>query len=1091
MAATIQVLDRYAEDVMPWRWLTRFALLHCGSEWLDLLAWAAGDHPIFAGFRLALMAASFFYLLEFARIGTLMLGSRAPGRWIVLPLLALTLMSGLMTPMGLDIAIRCVLGLTSGFWSAWVLWRGRNRSRFGNGAALGFAAVVLALYSIADSSIVLKMPFLPTAVLDPQVLLSLRGFFDLVHGALAGMIAVGFWCYAETVSSANCYFTSQKRQENLLLPLLIVILIVGWIATEWVGHSTHREQEESILTLAKVGVAAIDEQRIARLTGTPADLTSPDYLRLKQQLIRLRQATPGVRFYYLMRQESNRIIFLVDSELPGSSDESPPGQEYREATQILLQAFDPGISAVEGPVTDAWGSWFSSLAPIFDDSGRPLAVLGVDITAKRWLDLVTLSRLVVILIVLLLAVLLLFSLVSQQRNRAVLEALREREQRLSKIASQVPGMLYQFKMFPNGHASLPYVSEGIRSMFQLEPEQVRDDASAIFDKVHPDDLERLNASIFESAETLLQWKCEFRILSIHGAVGWRYGNALPQSEADGSVLWHGFITDITEQKQYETMLNLAKETAETANRTKGEFLANMSHEIRTPMNGVIGMTGLLLDSDLSTEQRQYAEIVRSSAESLLVIINEILDFSKIEAGKLELEMLDFDLRTTMEDTAEMLAVKAQEKGLELNFLIDLQVPLLLRGDPGRLRQILINLVGNAVKFTNHGHVTVRIDVKAQNDQQTTLLLRVSDTGVGIPPDRIAALFAPFIQVDGSTTRKYGGTGLGLAISKQLVELMGGQIGVDSVEGQGSTFWFTVVLDRQTEVPLVDQRSTDLEGMKVLVVDDHEINRLLVTTLLNSWHCRFAEAVHADEALRLLRQAAQEDDPFHVALVDMQMPEVDGAELSQRIRACPELQDIPLIMMTSMGQRGDAARFQRIGFAGYFTKPVRQSHLRECLAMIRGRATQARELATDKLITRYLIAETAHRRVRILLAEDNMVNQRVALAILKKLGYRADAVANGKEVLVALQNIPYDLVLMDCQMPEMDGYEATRLIRATSSGVLRPTVPIVAMTANAMKGDRERCLEAGMDDYISKPVQPHDLANTLERWLGGSQQGTTA
>ena len=1090
LAAMAQVLNRYADDAMPWRWLARFALLHCGSEWSELLTWSMGEHSLFVGFKLALIATSFFCLLEFARNGMVALGYRAPGRWIVLLLFALALVGGLLTPIGLNVAIRCILGLTSGFWAAWVLWRGRKHSRSGSSTALSFAAVALALYTLVDGGVILKMPFFPTAVLDPQILLTLRGSFELMRGALAGMIAVGIWCYAETVSSANCYFSSQKRQENLLLPLLIVILIVGWVATEWAGHSTHQEQEARILTLARAGVAAIDEQRITRLTGTPADVTTSDYLRLKQQLIRLRQSTPGVRFYYLMRQEDKRIIFLVDSEPPGSPDESPPGQEYREATPVLLQAFEPGISGVEGPVTDAWGSWFSSLAPVFDDSGRPLAVLGVDITAKQWLDLVALSRLVVILIVLLLAVLLLFLLIAQQRNRAALEALREREQRLSKIASQVPGMLYQFKMFPNGHASLPYVSEGIRSMFQLEPEQVRSDARVLFDQVHPDDLQRFRASLFESAETLQQWKCEFRIPLTHGVVGWRYGNALPQSEADGGVLWHGFITDITEQKQYETMLSQAKEAAETANRTKGEFLANMSHEIRTPMNGIIGMTGLLLDSDLSTEQHQYAEIVRSCAESLLVIINEILDFSKIEAGKLELEVLDFDLRTTMEDTAEMLAVKAQEKGLELNFLIDPQTPPLLRGDPGRLRQILINLVGNAVKFTNHGHVTVRVEVKAQTNQQTTLLLRVSDTGVGIPPDRIDALFAPFVQVDGSTTRKYGGTGLGLAISKQLVELMGGQIGVDSAEGQGSTFWFTVVFDRQTGVPLEDQRSVDLEGMKVLVIDDHEINRLLVTTLLNSWHCRFAEAAHADEALTLLRRAAQEGDPFHVALVDMQMPEVDGAELSQRIRACPEVQDTPLVMMTSMGQRGDATRFQQIGFAGYFTKPVRQSHLRECLAMIRGRTTQARAFVADKLITRYLIAEAAYRRARILLAEDNVVNQRVALAILKKLGYRADAVANGKEVLAALRDIPYDLVLMDCQMPELDGYEATRLIRATGSGVLRPTVPIVAMTANAMKGDRERCLEAGMDDYISKPVQPRDLANTLERLLGKGRERST-
>ncbi len=946
----------------------------------------------------------------------------------------------------------------------------------------------MALYALAAGAIVPKAAFFPTTAFNHESFLTLTGFpVQLLRGALAGMIALGVWAYAETTRPVNCHLCFRQRRENLLLPLLVAVLIAGWAATEWVGRSTHREQAARILALAKTGVAAMNEQRIARLAGAASDLTAPDYLRLKQQLMRLRQATTGVRFYYLVRREDGRIVFLVDSEPPGSPDESPPGQSYSEAPQKLRAVLETGGADVEGPYTDRWGVWVSGFAPVTDGAGQGIAVLGVDIAADRWLARVAWNRLAPILITLPLAALLLFLLVSQRRNREALDALREREQRLSKIASQVPGMLYQFRMFPNGLTGLPYASEGIRSMFQVEPGQVRDDAGAIFDAIHPDDLERVRASLSESAETLRQWKCEFRVILADGIVKWRNGNSIPQREPDGGVLWHGFITDITEQKQYEATLSRAKELAETANRAKSEFLANMSHEIRTPMNGVIGMTGLLLDSELNSEQRQYAEIVRSSAESLLAIINEILDFSKIEAGKLELEMLDFDLRTTVEDTAEMLAVKAQEKGLELNCLIDLRAPSPLRGDPGRLRQILINLTGNAVKFTHRGNVTVRVGVEADDGQKATLLFQVSDTGVGIPPDRIGALFAPFVQADGSTTRRYGGTGLGLAISRQLVELMGGRIGVDSIEGQGSTFWFTIVFDKQTEPSLADLPQVDLEGMKVLVVDDHDTNRLLVTALLNSWHCRFAEAARADEALALLREAAREGDPFHVALLDMQMPEVDGAELGRRIKACPEVGPTPLVMMTSMGQRGDADRLRQIGFAGYFTKPVRQSHLRECLAMIRGHTMQARELAANTLIARHFITEATQRRSRILLAEDNAVNQRVALAILKKLGYRADAVANGKEAVAALRDIPYDLVLMDCQMPEMDGYEAARSIRDPHSGTLRPTVPIVAMTANAMKGDREKCLEAGMDDYISKPVQPRDLADTLERWLGRSQE----
>ena len=608
------------------------------------------------------------------------------------------------------------------------------------------------------------------------------------------------------------------------------------------------------------------------------------------------------------------------------------------------------------------------------------------------------------------------------------------------------------------------------------------------DFIFPDDLEMVSANYLKRMAGEDVDAYDFRLISAQGKTIWVLLSAAP-------IQWKGrpatlnLMSDISGRKRAEAALgetNRALEEAtaraESANQAKSEFLANMSHEIRTPMNGVIGMNGLLLDTKLNPEQRRYAETVRTSGESLLALLNDILDFSKIEAGKLELETLDFDLRALLEDFAALLALRAHDKGLEFICAAAPEVPAHLSGDPGRLRQVLINLAGNAVKFTHQGEIAVRATLVSETATEVVLRFSVKDTGIGIAADKQDLMFQKFTQADASTTRQYGGTGLGLAISKQLAEIMGGEIGVESEEGRGSEFWFTARLGKQAGMARNAMPPAQIRGVHILVVDDSPTNREILAAQLNAWGTRSEETSDGPGALLALARARDAGDPFAAVILDMQMPGMDGEDLARAIKSDATLAKTILVLMTSIGQRGDARHMEELGFAAYLVKPARQSDLFDCLAAVLAGAAVA--LPVRPIVTRHAIREMRRGAVRILLAEDNITNQQVALGILGKLGLRADAVANGAEAVSALESIAYDLVLMDVQMPKMDGLEATGHIRDPRSAVLNHLVPIIAMTAHAMQGDRQRCLDAGMNDYVTKPVSPQALSEALARWLPG-------
>ncbi len=657
-------------------------------------------------------------------------------------------------------------------------------------------------------------------------------------------------------------------------------------------------------------------------------------------------------------------------------------------------------------------------------------------------------------------------------------ALKRSEERFRDVALSSSDWIWEM----DARGNFTYAGGKVQEVIGWRPEEII--GKTLFDFMPEKEAEKKREAWLETAARKAEVH-DYENWCVHkdGHLVCLQSNGVPILDENGRLLgYRGLDKDVTMRVEAREALTMARDLAESANEIKSDFLKNMSHEFRTPMNAIVGMNALLLETRLTKTQREYARLVAVSAKSLLDLVNDLFDFSEADAKRMGLEIIDFNIQTTLEGVADAILLKTFEKGLAFVSEVDADVPSFLRGDPGRLRQALMNYANNAVKFTKRGKVEIRVEREGELENSVLLRFTVADTGVGIPENRVDDIFESFTQSDASTTRAYGGAGLGLAITRQIVALMNGDVGVDSVEGAGSTFWFTAVFEKQTEVrqkeiaPLADPR-----GKRILIVDDHAADRGLLRRILLSLSCRVDEANDGPLALEKLHRARFEDDPYDAAILDMTTPGMNGEELGRAIKEDVSLSGVILIMLTGYGRRGDAARLKRIGFAGYLIKPVMHGEMYECLVMVLSHAEGEEDAP---FVTRYTLAEHRGAGARILLAEDNRTNRIVARGILKKLGCKVDVAVNGQEAVDALRTRGYDLVLMDCQMPVLDGCSATREIRemekhATPPG---PGIPVIAMTANVLESNRQKCLDAGMNDFIPKPVDPKKLSTTIMKWI---------
>jgi PAS domain S-box-containing protein len=943
-----------------------------------------------------------------------------------------------------------------------------------------FLSVVLLLLVFEFLNHIYKIGNFPAVVGVPDIyskmaLPTLLVFILLELGILFARPQFGI---ASIISSSN---TGGSLARRMIPPAIILPIALGYLgfAGSWI-NANEAEFRISLLVLATIFLFAtfilmhayfVDRVDVERKIAEQA-------LKLSQaQLQAILDHTNAVIYVFdlegrfvLVNKKFEKLFHKTASEILGKKIQEvfpkTTADKMLENHEALLETREPVTSEIIVPDKSHMTYYLSNRFPLFNNLGIAygIGVIASDITELKHVH-ATLSE-------------------NEERLSLALQSAEAGTWSWDVPKDIITWDSFMHRLYGIREGSFPGYYEGVANLIHVE------------DRPYVDELVK---KCLENIDE--EYEAEFRVIHNDGSLHYLSTRGkVYRNEAGKPLRMTGVCWDITLRKQADSELRHAKEMAETlavqaedASRAKSAFLAAMSHEIRTPLNGVIGMTGLLMDTHLTVEQREYIDTIRVSGEALLSVINDILDFSKIESGRMELESVDFGVHTLIDDVIEIISVQTHKKNVAIGAYIEPDVPEWVTGDPARIRQVLNNLLSNAGKFTEKGEISLRVKLHSKKNSQITLLFEVTDSGIGIAPEIRARLFRPFQQGDISTSRKYGGTGLGLAISKRLVEMMGGTLDAESLSGKGTRFWFTIALSEciAPVLPMVKadyQLPVALHGARIICVDDNTINREIVKRQVEAWHLECDVASNAAEALSMLKKAAGEGRPYELAIIDYLMPGMNGVELIQIMRELKEIAHTQVIILSSMGSTFSAQELSNLGVAVSLPKPLRQGKLYESMM-----STLAKVRSLDNIVPEPVeIAAVSEKTERILLAEDNTINQQVALRMLSRLGFQADVVTNGVAAVDAAKSSLYDLILMDCQMPEMDGYTATEEIRKIDKKNHRHTL-IVAMTAHALKGDREKCLQAGMDDYIPKPIDMKVLEATLDHWLQGSdaQQPTHA